>query len=63
MTGAFHPYKQGYLFIALVVIYALTSAVAGYTSAYFYVQLEGTEWVCSDVKSLLQYLNLMHVIA
>jgi len=43
MTGAFHPYKQGYLFIALVVIYALTSAVAGYTSAYFYVQLEGTE--------------------
>lgn len=45
MTGAFHPYKQGYLFIALVVIYALTSAVAGYTSACFYVQLEGTEWV------------------
>ncbi|CAK7326873.1 unnamed protein product [Dovyalis caffra] len=44
-AGAFHPYEQGYLFIALLVIYALTSAVAGYTSAYFYGQLEGTEWV------------------
>ncbi|KAL3582347.1 hypothetical protein D5086_016679 [Populus alba] len=45
MAGAFHPYKQGYLFISLVVIYALTSALAGYTSAYYYVQLEGTEWM------------------
>uniref|UniRef100_A0A7N0UJG7 Transmembrane 9 superfamily member n=1 Tax=Kalanchoe fedtschenkoi TaxID=63787 RepID=A0A7N0UJG7_KALFE len=35
---------SGALFISLVVIYALTSGIAGYTTTSFYLQLEGTNW-------------------
>ncbi|KAK1387161.1 Transmembrane 9 superfamily member [Heracleum sosnowskyi] len=45
LVGVFYPYNRGALFTALVVIYALTSGFAGYTSASFYCQLEGTNWV------------------
>ncbi|KAE8708045.1 Transmembrane 9 superfamily member 3 [Hibiscus syriacus] len=45
LVGAFYPYNRGALFTALVVIYALTSGIAGYTAASFYSQLEGTNWV------------------
>ncbi|CAA6664728.1 unnamed protein product [Spirodela intermedia] len=41
----FYPYNRGALFTALVVIYALTSGIAGYTATSFYCQLEGTNWV------------------
>ena len=45
IVGVFYPYNRGALFTALVVIYALTSGIAGYTSTSFYLQLEGTNWV------------------
>ncbi|CAH8353791.1 unnamed protein product [Eruca vesicaria subsp. sativa] len=45
LVGVFYPYNRGALFTALVVIYALTSGIAGYTSASFYYQLEGKSWV------------------
>ncbi|KAM3327717.1 transmembrane 9 superfamily member 2 [Capsicum galapagoense] len=45
LVGVFYPYKRGALYTALLVIYALTSGVAGYTSTSFYCQLEGTNWV------------------
>lgn len=45
LVGVFYPYNRGALFTALVVIYALTSGIAGYTGASFYCQLEGTNWV------------------
>ncbi|KAL3525059.1 hypothetical protein ACH5RR_013431 [Cinchona calisaya] len=45
LVGVFYPYNRGALFTALVVIYALTSGIAGYTAASFYGQLEGTNWV------------------
>ncbi|XP_051140217.1 transmembrane 9 superfamily member 3-like [Andrographis paniculata] len=45
LVGVFYPYNRGALFTALVVIYALTSGIAGYTSASFYHQLEGSNWV------------------
>ncbi|KAK6256534.1 hypothetical protein SCA6_017839 [Theobroma cacao] len=45
LVGVFYPYNRGALFTALVVIYALTSGIAGYTTASFYCQLEGTNWV------------------
>nr|XP_011463508.1 PREDICTED: transmembrane 9 superfamily member 2 [Fragaria vesca subsp. vesca] len=45
LVGVFYPYNRGALFTALVVIYALTSGIAGYTSTAFYCQLEGTNWV------------------
>ncbi|KAG5608002.1 hypothetical protein H5410_029494 [Solanum commersonii] len=44
-VGVFYPYNRGALFTALVVIYALTSGIAGYTASAFYCQLEGTNWV------------------
>ncbi|GJN08526.1 hypothetical protein PR202_ga26459 [Eleusine coracana subsp. coracana] len=46
LVGVFYPYNRGALFTALVVIYALTSGIAGYIATSFYCQLEGTNWVC-----------------
>ncbi|CAL9054776.1 transmembrane 9 superfamily member 3 [Musa acuminata AAA Group] len=45
LVGVFYPYNRGALFTALVVIYALTSGIAGFTATSFYFQLEGTNWV------------------
>ncbi|KAF8049416.1 hypothetical protein N665_2219s0003, partial [Sinapis alba] len=45
LFGVFYPYNRGTLLTALVVIYALTSGIAGYTSASFYCQIQGTNWV------------------
>jgi transmembrane 9 superfamily protein 1 len=45
LVGVFYPYNRGSLYTALVVIYALTSGIAGYTASSFYKQLEGTNWV------------------
>ncbi|KAF2316652.1 hypothetical protein GH714_041993 [Hevea brasiliensis] len=45
LVGVFYPYNRGALFTALVVIYALTSGIAGYTATSFYCQLEGKNWV------------------
>ncbi|XP_020979606.1 transmembrane 9 superfamily member 3 [Arachis ipaensis] len=45
LVGVFYPYNRGALFTALVVIYALTSGIAGYTATSFYCQLEGSNWV------------------
>ena len=45
LVGVFYPYNRGSLFTALVVIYALTSGIAGYTATSFYCQLEGNNWV------------------
>lgn len=45
LVGVFYPYNRGALYTALVVIYALTSGIAGYSAASFYQQLEGTNWV------------------
>ena len=36
VVGVFYPYNRGALYTALVVIYALTSGIAGYTAASFY---------------------------
>jgi hypothetical protein len=48
LVGVFYPYNRGALFTALVVIYALTSGIAGYTATSFYIQLEGSNWVRMD---------------
>ncbi|KAJ6684128.1 hypothetical protein OIU85_007784 [Salix viminalis] len=45
LVGVFYPYNRGALLTALVVIYALTAGIAGYTAASFFCQLEGTNWV------------------
>ncbi|GFS35259.1 endomembrane protein 70 protein family [Actinidia rufa] len=48
LVGVFYPYNRGALFTALVVIYALTSGIAGYTATSFYCQLEGTNWMVEE---------------
>ncbi|OAY68593.1 Transmembrane 9 superfamily member 3 [Ananas comosus] len=51
IIGVFYPYNRGALFTALVVIYTLTSGIAGYVAANFYRQIEGTNWVpCRTTK-------------
>lgn len=45
LVGVFYPYNRGALFTALVVIYALTSGIAGYSAASFYYKIEGKNWV------------------
>ncbi|CAI5950181.1 unnamed protein product [Closterium sp. NIES-65] len=44
LVGVLYPYNHGASWTALVVIYAMTSAIAGYTSASLYKQMEGTNW-------------------
>jgi len=46
LGGVVYPYNRGALYTALVLIYALTSGIAGYTASSFYKQLEGVNWVC-----------------
>jgi hypothetical protein len=58
LVGVFYPYNRGALFTALVVIYALTSGIAGYIATSFYCQLEGTNWVCADKFILHRILIL-----
>ncbi|KAH9317376.1 hypothetical protein KI387_019145, partial [Taxus chinensis] len=45
LVGVFYPYNRGALYTALVIIYSLTSGIAGYVAASFYGQLEGVNWV------------------
>ncbi|KAJ0981228.1 hypothetical protein J5N97_009483 [Dioscorea zingiberensis] len=45
LLGVFPPYNQGSFLTSIIVIYALSSVLAGYTSTSFYCQLEGTNWV------------------
>ncbi|XP_015169592.1 transmembrane 9 superfamily member 4-like [Solanum tuberosum] len=42
VLGVFQPYDRGVLPTALVIIYAITSAVAGFSAVSFYHQLEGS---------------------
>ncbi|CAI5466688.1 unnamed protein product [Closterium sp. Yama58-4] len=44
LVGVLYPFNHGASWTALVVIYALTSGIAGYTSASFLKQMEGTSW-------------------
>ncbi|KAJ8537190.1 hypothetical protein K7X08_035591 [Anisodus acutangulus] len=45
VLGVFQPYDRGVLPTALVIIYAITSAVAGFSAVSFYHQLEGSNWL------------------
>lgn len=58
LVGVFYPYNRGALFTALVVIYALTSGIAGYIATSFYCQLEGTNWVIMDT---IFYAMIYHI--
>lgn len=57
LVGVFYPYNRGSLFTALVIIYALTSGIAGYYAASFYYMVEGKNWVryITWIKQILDY--------
>lgn len=44
-VGVFYPYNRGGLYTALIVLYALTAGIAGYTAGSYYKQMEGSAWV------------------
>ncbi|PNX92767.1 phagocytic receptor 1b-like protein [Trifolium pratense] len=49
LVGVFYPYNRGAFFTALIVIYALTSGIAGYSAASFYYMIDGKNWVNSNI--------------
>lgn len=44
-VGAFAPYSRGSMYTALIILYALTAGIAGYTAGSYYRQMGGTAWV------------------
>ncbi|KAJ7542477.1 hypothetical protein O6H91_10G108300 [Diphasiastrum complanatum] len=72
LVGVFYPYNRGALYTALVVIYALTSGIAGYTASSFYKQLEGQNWVrnvlltgflfCGPLFLTFAFLNTVAIV-
>ncbi|XP_047270001.1 transmembrane 9 superfamily member 5 isoform X4 [Capsicum annuum] len=55
--GVLYPYNRGTLLTSLVIIYTLTSAVAGYSSASFYSQFVETGWERSVTLSAVIFLG------
>ena len=64
LLGVFQPYLRGVFWNALVIAYAVTSVVSGYTSVSFYCQLEGTSWVCANINihwGLYEFKSFIHI--
>eukprot|EP01059_Diplonema_ambulator_P014790 TRINITY_DN25782_c0_g1_i1.p1 TRINITY_DN25782_c0_g1~~TRINITY_DN25782_c0_g1_i1.p1 ORF type:complete len:585 (+),score=173.44 TRINITY_DN25782_c0_g1_i1:23-1756(+) len=47
VVGVFYPHTRGTMYAAIVVIYSLTSVVAGYVSGLYYKKFGHTQWVHS----------------
>ncbi|KAL5716841.1 hypothetical protein ACHQM5_009957 [Ranunculus cassubicifolius] len=56
--GVIYPYNRGALYTSLVVMYALTSLIAGYIAASFRTQLAGTGWEVTKTIILTGVLYL-----
>jgi transmembrane 9 superfamily member 1 len=55
LLGTFYPYNRGALFTALIVLYACTAGIAGYTAARLYRQMEGQAWGRAVLVTVLCY--------
>jgi hypothetical protein len=51
----FYPYNRGGLYTALIVLYASTSGIAGYSASSYYRQMEGTNWVRNVLTTCFVY--------
>ncbi|KAF3439443.1 hypothetical protein FNV43_RR17721 [Rhamnella rubrinervis] len=60
--GVLYPYNRGALFTSLVLVYTITSVVAGYTAAAFHNQFSETKWVRSVLLAGILYLGPLLVI-
>ncbi|UPQ97787.1 nonaspanin [Chloropicon primus] len=49
MVGIFYPYNRGAILTSFVVLYALTSGLAGYCSGLLFKQLGGKNWVRNNI--------------
>ncbi|XP_059430027.1 transmembrane 9 superfamily member 5-like [Corylus avellana] len=59
--GALYPYNRGALLTSLVLIYSITSAVAGYTAASFHNQFAEAGWEWSVRLAGILYLGPLFV--
>mmetsp|Transcript_43249 Transcript_43249/g.117081 ORF Transcript_43249/g.117081 Transcript_43249/m.117081 type:complete len:550 (+) Transcript_43249:564-2213(+) len=53
ITGFFRPTKRGAILTAMIVLYALTSFIGGFTSARLYRQFGGLAWVWNTVMTAI----------
>ncbi|KAB1227197.1 putative phagocytic receptor 1b [Morella rubra] len=60
--GVLYPYNRGALFGALVFVYSITSAVAGYTAASFHSQFADSGWEGSVRLAGFLYLGPLFVM-
>ncbi|GAB4824702.1 hypothetical protein Ancab_007567 [Ancistrocladus abbreviatus] len=56
-VGVLHPHSRGTLWSSVVVIYNLTSVVAGYTAASFHCQFAETGWERSMILTGILYMG------
>jgi len=55
VMGVFSDYHRGALTTAAIVLYALTAAIGGYTSAVWYKRMGGESWLRNLVITLMLY--------
>ncbi|KAE8729406.1 Transmembrane 9 superfamily member 5 [Hibiscus syriacus] len=60
--GVLYPYNRGTLCTALVILYSLTSVVAGYTTVSFHCQFAETGWGRSVLLAGIMYAGPLFVI-
>lgn len=60
--GILEPYIRGNLWTAVVVIYSLTSAVAGYTAASFHCQFSETGWERSVLLTGILFMGPLLIV-
>ena len=71
LVGVFYPYNRGALLTSVIVLYALTSGVAGYVAANNYRQMGGDKWVrnvlltvalfCGPLCVMFSFLNTVAI--
>ena len=53
--GLFKPQRHGSINTAAILLYALTSCIAGYISSSYYRKFQGTKWVANIILTASLY--------
>eukprot|EP00030_Apusomonadida_sp_AF-17_P007940 a844710_110.p1 GENE.a844710_110~~a844710_110.p1 ORF type:complete len:601 (-),score=286.26 a844710_110:41-1810(-) len=62
VVGVFYPTNRGLMQTAAIILYALTSFIAGYSSAALYKKLNGERWAWNLVQTSLLFTGPFFVI-
>ena len=62
LVGVFYPYNRGALLTAIIIIYALTSGIAGYVAANHYRQMGGQNWVRNVLLTGFLFCGPMFIV-